>query len=89
MLASGFLAVDHLVVSPAADRLLLPADHAEEDDDEAEEQTAAHRQADDHLWRRNGGKEMDEWWHGLFVNVKLVLVCVCVCSPLSLPADGS
>lgn len=52
MLLSGFLSaflVEHMVISPAADRLLLPADDAEEEGNEKEEQTAGDRQTDDHF----------------------------------------
>lgn len=51
-LVSGFLygfLVDHLVVTPVNDWLLLPTNHAEEEDDEEEEQRAGHRQTDDHF----------------------------------------
>lgn len=52
MLLSGFLShflVDHMVVPPVTDWLLLPTNNAEEDGDKEEEQTAGHCQADDHF----------------------------------------
>lgn len=52
VLLSGFLSdflVDHVVVAPVADWLLLATNNAEEEGDEEEEQTAGHHQTDDHL----------------------------------------
>lgn len=43
---SDFL-VDHMLVSPAADWIFLPANNAEEEGDNEEEQTASHHQTDD------------------------------------------
>lgn len=52
MLLSGIFSaflVEHMPIPPAADRLLLPADDAEEEGDEQEEQEARDHQTDDHF----------------------------------------